>query len=247
MMLESLNNEHTIIVIGRGHSGTRLISFALQESGVFTGEPQNVAGDLLPPQPLYSACRIMGPYVKQTSNYEWDFSELMTREIPLDFLENLELYLNSLFHSDSTYKGWKLPENTLILPWLVRVFPQAKFIYWVRDPRDSILGLHGTDRLEKWNIPAKKFLFHSRKLRAASWKYQYDIVAQTPKPTHFMTIRFEDFILKQAEIREQLEVFLGFSVAEIPVNPGKVGGWKRGFPRPTYRFLHQAMKELNYL
>ena len=246
-MLESLNSEHTIIVIGRGHSGTRLISFALQESGVYTGKPQNIAGDLLPPQPLYAACRIMGPCVKQIGKYEWDFSDLSTCDIPSNFLNHLEIYLGSLLHSESEYRGWKLPENTLIFPWLIRIFPKAKFVYWVRDPRDSILGLHGTDRLEKWNIPAKKFLFHSRKLRAASWKYQYDIVAQTPKPKYFLTIRFEDFILKQPEVRAQLGAFLGLEVPEIPVNPAKVGGWKRSFPRPTYKFLHQAMKELKYL
>jgi hypothetical protein len=246
-MLERLNHEHTVIVIGRGHSGTRLISFALQEAGVYMGEPHNIAGDLLPPQPLYEASRLIGPEVKQIGEYEWDFSRLVDNEIPAAFQENLEIYLQSLLNSEAEYKGWKLPENTLIFPWLVRVFPKAKFIYWVRDPRDSILGLHGTDRLEKWRVPAKKFLLHSRKLRAASWKYQYDIVAQTPKPEHFLTIRFEDFILKQPEVREELGAFLGLSVPEISVNPDKVGGWRRGIPRPTYGFLKQAMKDLHYL
>ena len=52
-----------ITIIGRGHSGTRAMSHTLTASGVFMGEPLNRSGDLLPPQDMYDACRVLAPFV----------------------------------------------------------------------------------------------------------------------------------------------------------------------------------------
>jgi len=46
-------------------------------------------------------------------------------------------------------KGWKIPETTLVFPWIRRIFPEIRYIFWVRDPRDSILGGHLTDDLRE--------------------------------------------------------------------------------------------------
>ena len=48
-----------IIVIGRGHSGTRAISHTLTASGVYMGAKLNISGDLIPPHDMYDACRVM--------------------------------------------------------------------------------------------------------------------------------------------------------------------------------------------
>ena len=53
-----------ITVIGRGHSGTRAMSHTLSASGVFMGEPLNKSGDLLPPEAMYDACRVLARYVQ---------------------------------------------------------------------------------------------------------------------------------------------------------------------------------------
>ena len=49
-------------VIGRGHSGTRAMSHTLSQSGVFMGETLNKSGDLIPPQDMYEACRVIGRF-----------------------------------------------------------------------------------------------------------------------------------------------------------------------------------------
>ena len=74
---------------------------------------------------------------------------------------------------------WKLPETTLILPWIVRLFPEIHYIYWVRDPRDSILAEHLTDDLAKFGVPYDA-TEDVREQRIASWLYQYQIMRQTP-------------------------------------------------------------------
>lgn len=48
-----------ITIICRGHGGTCVISHTLQASGVYMGHPLNVSGDLLPPGPMYEACRVL--------------------------------------------------------------------------------------------------------------------------------------------------------------------------------------------
>ena len=63
---------------------------------------------------------------------------------------NLNLYLRHQATVD--LKGWKIPETTLVYPWIQRLFPETKFIFWVRIRRDCIMGAHLTDNLHDWGI-----------------------------------------------------------------------------------------------
>src|SRR5690606_34638578 len=133
-------------------------------------------------------------------------------------------YLNSVLTSPANPKGWKLPETTLALPWIVRMFPDAHYIHWMRDPRDAILGEHLTDDLDKFGIPYDR-TDDVRRMRAISWKYQAELVRATPKPKHWLTVRFEDFVLDQDKTLATLSEFLGFPLVKIRVNPEAVGRW----------------------
>ena len=230
-----------ITIIGRGHSGTRAISHTLTESGVYMGAQINKSGDLLPPDDLYEACRVMARHVVHNGGLHWDFSELHTMPIDPAFTRLVESYLGSVLGSDAERKGWKLPETTLILPWIVRLFPEISYIYWMRDPRDSILGKHLTDDLALFGVPYE----HTDDLRlrrAISWKYQYDIMQSTPSPARRIDIRFEDFVLHHHETLKPIEEFLGFPLARIEVRPDSVGRWRTDpgpyefdlFPREAY-------------
>ena len=229
-----------ITVIGRGHSGTRAMSHTLSASGVFMGEPLNESGDLLPPDAMYEACRVMARHVEYRGGMEWDFSRLHTMPIDPAFTRLIESFLASVLGSDAERKGWKIPETTLVLPWIVRLFPHIDYIYWMRDPRDSILGAHVTDDLATFGVPYD----HTDDLRlrrAISWKYQYDLMHATPSPARRIDARFEDFVLRQDATLARLEGFLGFPLAKIAVRPDAVGRWKTAegqydfdiFPRET--------------
>ena len=246
-MLDKLNTENTTIIFGRANAGTRLIPSSLSASGVFIGAPLNIASDLLPPEPLYKACKVFGSYVDYKGKNEWDFSRVVDAEIPDNFKKLIEEYLQSLIHSDQEKLAWKLPENNLIFPWLVRLFPKANFIHWVRHPGDVIIKMMGVDRLEKWNIPCTKYWFHewNYKMRAVSWKYHYDIVMDTPKPEKFKTVRFEDYILKQESTLKELSAFLNIEMQPVKVNPKKVGVRKLDVYK-KYAFLRKAMDEMGY-
>ncbi len=214
-----------ITVIGRGHSGTRAMSHTLYASGVDMGGTINPSGDLVPAHDLYEACALMARHVVHHGSLNWDFSALHTMPIDPAFTRLVESYLASVLSSKQPHKGWKLPETTLILPWIVRLFPDIHYIYWVRDPRDSILGQHLTDDLDRFGIPHDPTddVFARR---AISWQYQYEIMRSTPAPARRIDVRFEDFVLKQPETLARLQEFLGIPLAKIIVRKDAVGRWR---------------------
>jgi Sulfotransferase family len=234
-----------ITVIGRGHSGTRAISHTLTASGVYMGAMLNTSGDMLPPQAMYDACRVLARYVEWKGGLNWDFSALHTMEIPTEFTDLLSTYLDSVLKNKSEFRGWKIPETTLIYPWLTRLYPEIHYILWVRNPRDSILDSHPTDDMRVFGVqyPPTDDL---RERRAISWKYQYDIMQATPRPAKWIEVRFEDFVLKQEETLARLEDFLGFPLGRIITRPDAVNRWKNDTGVNYYDFFEPAMRYHGY-
>jgi hypothetical protein len=235
-----------ITVIGRGHSGTRAMSHTLSASGVFMGATLNTSGDLIPPDAMYEACRVMARHVTYLGNLRWDFSKLHTMPIDPEFKRLIETFLASVLASDAPRKGWKIPETTLVFPWIVRMFPEIRYIYWIRDPRDCILGRHLTDDLADFGIPYDK-TGDERERRAISWKYQVEIVKATPTPKHWLTVRLEDFVLDQDRTLGRLEKFLGFPLAKIPVKPEVIGRWKTDTAKHTFDIFQADLVEQGYI
>lgn len=232
-------------IIGRGHSGTRAISHTLSASDVFMGAPLNKSGDLLPPKAMYDACRVMAKYVHWKGGLEWDFNALHTMDIPTEFTDLIHQYLASVLERATEYKGWKIPETTLVYPWILRMFPNIKYIIWVRNPRDCILRGHKTDDLADFGIDYPK-TDDVRLRRAISWKYQYDLIKATPKPKYSLDVRLEDFILNQDETISRLEAYLGVKIAKIPVRSDSVNRWKTDDGVSYFDFFAPTMREYGY-
>ena len=234
-----------ITVIGRGHSGTRAMSHTLSASGVFMGEPLNGSGDLLPPEKMYEACRLFAKFIDYKGGLEWDFSRVLSMEPTPEFKKLIEDYLVRVLSSQSENKGWKIPETTLIYPWIIKMFPDIKYIHWVRDPRDCILNHHFTDDLHDVGIdyPATDDI---REKRAYSWKYQREIVKATPKPQHSLSLRFEDMVFKQEQTLEKLAVYLGIKMAKIEMRTDPVGRYKTAEGKYMFDFFKEEMEVLGY-
>lgn len=231
-----------ITVIGRGHSGTRAMSHTLQQSGVYMGDSLNRSGDLIPPEEMYEACRVMARHVVYLGNLQWDFSKLHHMPIDPAFTRLIESYLASVLSSKTEHSGWKIPETTLVYPWIVRMFPEIRYIFWVRDPRDCILGGHLTDDLSDFDIPYER-TEDIHRMRAISWRYQWEIVKATPPPQYGIKVRFEDFVLRQEQTLKRLEEYLGFPLAAVPVQPEAVGRWRKAGPLDTSLFTEALQSE----
>ena len=234
-----------VTVIGRGHSGTRAMSHTLTASGFYMGAEINNSGDLIPPEEFYEACRVMARYVVHKGGLDWDFSRLHSMPIDPAFTRLVESYLASVLNSKAEHKGWKLPETTLVYPWIVRLFPDIHYIHWVRDPRDSIIGKHLTDNLADFGVPYDK-PDNLRFMRAISWKYQRDIVKATPPPKHSMLIRFEDFVLQQDRELQRLEKYLGLPMSKIEMHTAPIGRWITDTDCHYFDFFAEDMQELGY-
>jgi hypothetical protein len=221
------------------------MSHTLTASGVFMGEPLNRSGDLLPPEDMYDACRVFARHVTWKGGLEWDFAKVLTMDIPDEFTLLIERYLKSVLKHPAERTGWKIPETTLIFPWIARMFPDMKYIYWVRNPRDSILGSHVTDDLGDFGI-AYGPTDDVRLRRAISWIYQYKLVKASPRPAQWIEVRFEDFVLDQDRTLARLEAFLGIPLAKIPAKPDAVGRYKTDADVNYFDFLAPAMREYGY-
>lgn len=234
-----------ITIIGRGHSGTRVISQTLRASNVYMGNSLNHSGDLVPPEKLYEACRVFGQRVCYKGDLEWDFTGLEVDTLPAEFTSLVESYLDSILQSENSDRGWKLPETTLIYPWIVRLFPEAHYIFWVRHPFDCILGDHLTDDLARFGVPTPR----TRDLyqrRAISWLYQFAIQQAFPRPKHFLEVRYEDFVLNQAETVRQLEDFLQIKLAVVPVHGEGVNKWPGRLDPEAFGYLRSALEYHGY-
>jgi hypothetical protein len=234
-----------ITIIGRGHGGTRAMSHTLQASGVYMGHPLNISGDLLPPQAMYDACRVMARYVEWQGGLQWDFSALHTMPIPQEFTDMIHTYLVNVLKAPAPHKGWKIPETTLVFPWIIRLFPDAKYIHWVRNPRDNILARHLTDDLRDFGIDYPP-TDDERLKRAISWQYQYEIVKATPKPANWIIVRFEDFIQQQAATLDRLSAFLGIPLDAITVRAESVGRYTAADGVSYFDFLDEGMRTYGY-
>lgn len=233
-----------VTVIGRGHSGTRILSEIFRKTGIYMGEHINSSGDLIPPDKMYQACRIFGNYVKYVGNFEWDFTYLNKCKIPNEFIVLIEEYLNDILTSNNLNKGWKIPETTLIYPWIIRLYPDVKYVYLIRNPYDNILKRHVTDYLSEFNINAEKSndeMFN----RAMSWLYQKKIVENTPKPQYFYEMRFENLVLNPEKEIEKLSEFLKIILNTFEPNKNAVNRFQK-YNMDSYDFLEDSMEKMGY-
>ncbi len=234
-----------VTIIGRGHGGTRAMSHTLSESGVYMGGTLNKSGDLIPPEDMYEACRVMARHVKHLGEYNWDFSALHEMPVDPEWTQLINSYLESVLNSDAQNRGWKIPETTLVYPWIVRMFPDIKYIYWIRDPRDSITGGHKTDDIAHFNVPYTP-TDNLRERRSISWKYQSEIYKTTPQPKNLIEVKFEDFVLRQEETLTRLEAFLGIPLARIEVRPESIGRWRTDTEQNNFPCFQEELTKYGY-
>src|SRR5205085_9525705 len=109
-----------VILLGRGGSGTRLLSEMARELGVFLGTELNVSGDSLEwtdtVYKLAIEATVTGIESGSRDDLEW-------RET----LRSLAARVLERGHVDPSQPwGWKLPETTLAIEVVLRAFPGAR-------------------------------------------------------------------------------------------------------------------------
>ncbi|MFQ5470388.1 MAG: sulfotransferase [Gammaproteobacteria bacterium] len=135
----------------------------------------------------------------------------------------LNLLLPFADKHDAKYLSEKTPENVLVFSRLIELFPDAKFIHVVRDPRATIASLLsvGKKAREKGEAPAP----FARNLSSAiayvrkCLKAGFD--AHAAAPEHVFNVVYEDLTREPERVSRELCDFLGVEWSESLLKPGE--------------------------
>lgn len=234
-----------IILIGRGGSGTRLLSEMAVAAGFFLGN---------------------------TLNQSWDSEEWVDlvyrivietggqRDLPrgsrfrAEIRNRAQNILREAEQTGETLWGWKLPETILVLPLFLNAFPEAKIIHLVRHPiSGSLRRSHMTSRLGNpvgdVVLPAAYgyagrdlTLIHGDETylhNAYSWNFQVSRVVDFARATlserNYIELRYEDVCRKPEKAVANVRSFVGLSTKSeqaIPkVDVARLTQWEATDPR----------------
>ncbi len=197
-LLARLAAERPVVVMGRGHSGTRVLAWALEAAGIRLGTlPEKPTGD--------TQDRRFTGTIKRIAASELARPALAAPE-PADvrrFARSAARFLRWLDDRarDRACWGFKFPEAYLIGNVVDAVFPLARYIHMVRDGRDLAFKEHLTD--DEGRHLGRRLLRHldalgkPRHIQAAlSWDFQVRRFSdfETKVPGRVLRLTFERLV-----------------------------------------------------
>jgi len=227
-----------VVMTGRGGSGTRLFSIALQELGVFLGNRINKTADSMEwVDPVYRLA----------------LDKLKTGVVPAGagaiLRANAEAILAAAGPGHGAW-GWKLPETVLVLPEIAAAFEHCRIIHVVRHPLDTCLRrTHRTSRADDmigdsvltaayrelgWSHRPATDPEHVR--NAVSWRYQVGLatafLARFPAGRG-LTVRYEALCDAPEATIARLAQFVGVPLrpVELQVDDARRRLWAAGDSR----------------
>ncbi len=205
-----------IVIMGRGHSGTRILTWLCARLGVQLGEhPERKTGDV---DDLKFSRRIKKIAIK-ASGTDWTSAEMASG--PRSLEAAARKYFRNLGSPTGRW-GWKFPETYLIGPLVERVFPEAVYIHLVRDGRDIAFKQHLTDdptrKLGRKLLQYLNALEEPHHVQAArSWQHQVEqfrIFKATIPSERMLEMRYEDLCTKPREEGARLCAFLNLPMTD---------------------------------
>lgn len=203
-----------VVIMGRGHSGTRVVAWMVHHLGVDLGvdDERTPSGDPVD-RSLRHHLRIVAersigngateaPGFLETNRFQRAMAgHLRRRGVPVVPLR----------------WGWKFPESYLTGPVIAQTFPGARFIHLVRDGRDLAFKRHLTDiadhRLARRILAREGATTAPHHLQAAkSWAFQVErfveFAASLPDD-RLLTIRYEELVIDPLGSVVRIADFLG--------------------------------------
>jgi hypothetical protein len=237
--------DECVLFIGRGGSGTRLLSQLAVDAGIFVGNRVNKSGDSKEWIDL-----IYRMAVETGKERELPTGSRYRREIRA----TADQILAAAPSGQPDRWGLKLPEAMLVLPLLVDAYPQAKVVHLVRHPIPSSLRRsHMTSRLgnrvgnvalraayayagqDPARVKTDEVFLHN----AYSWDHQVARVvgyARKQLPgTQYLELKYEAVCRDPDHAFSTLQTFLGRAEDDtrtsLPVDHSRSGEWEPDDPR----------------
>lgn len=197
--------DQPIILVGRGGSGTRLLSQIAMDAEIFLGTDINPTNDSMEWRDLIYEIAIEKVENKTPSEklHSSDTRQKLRAQAEAILQRNPKQVIDKW--------GWKLPETIFILPEVLNAFPEAKIVHIVRHPATCCLrNRHVTSNrshkvgaavLEaayaELDINAKSLTYDRQVIdNAVSWIYQVGAIERLSRNSsldgRLLTIRYED-------------------------------------------------------
>lgn len=254
-ILKALADERPVVLMGRGHSGTRVLAYAVQSLGVDLGFAMHTGrGD-----PDDAKFRKQLAEAARKWNVDDEPPERHVRALRKVFASWL------LRANIGEPWGWKYPESYLLAPHIDRIFPAARFVHIVRDGRDLAFKRHRTDdpttKLGRAVLSEIGALNNPPHVRAArSWAYQArlfrDYAARRIPRERLHGVTFENFCRDPIGETERIAAFLGLRVNDEArafltgyINPQKISQYRSEDPAKiaeVERAIGDTLREFGY-
>ena len=246
-----------VLLMGRGHSGTRVLSFACMHLGIQLGTSV-ATGD--------ADDRTFTRTIKKiaTCNLPPCTPDTVLEKDLIRFQNAVFRYYTTI-GSPQTPWGWKFPETYLIGAYVARTFPQARYIHMVRDGRDLAFKKHLTDdpkrKLGKKLLSYLDAMDRPHYLQAGlSWAFQvdqFDEFRKTLTAEQILDIKFEDICREPMTAMQDVCEFLNIPMTERcesyitrKLDVGKIGQYKSEDPAKITEIektIYDTLKRYHYL
>lgn len=245
------------MLMGRGHSGTRVLSFACMHLDIQLGTSA-ATGD--------ADDRTFTRTIKKIAarSLTSGAPECVREKDLLRFQNAVFKYYKTL-GSPQTLWGWKFPETYLIGDYVAATFPRALYIHLVRDGRDLAFKRHLTDDPNR--ALGKKLLTHINAMNlphhlqaAMSWAFQVDLFDEFRKTLNtdqVLDLKFEDICRKPMAAMQAMCKFLNIPMTEHcehyitkQLDPGKIAQYKNEDPAKILEIenrISDTLKRYRYL
>jgi hypothetical protein len=214
---EQLARQSPVVIMGRGHSGTRLLAGILLHLGVDLNADlaRHRSGDMLD--------RSFKQHIRTVASRSVDplrFGQLGFRSLNR-FQKAAWAYYRRLDPGTRPW-GWKFPETYLLGPYVRATFPRARYLHLLRDGRDLAFKHHLTDmpqhRLARAILRQQRALGQPHHLQAAkSWALQvelFDRFRQELDDGQLLEIRFERLLAAPLDEAGRICRYLGLDMTE---------------------------------
>jgi hypothetical protein len=214
---EQLARQSPVVIMGRGHSGTRLLAGILLHLGVDLNAnlARHRSGDMLD--------QSFKQHIRKVAEHSVDpacVGQLGFRDLNR-FSKASFAYYRRLDPGGRPW-GWKFPETYLIGPYVRAVFPQARYIHLLRDGRDLAFKQHLTDlpqhRLARAILRQQCALGEPHHLQAAkSWALQVELFEKFRQELdcgQLLEIRFEQLLAAPVGEAGRICRYLGLDMTE---------------------------------
>lgn len=234
--ISALQQLEPCVVMGRGHSGTRLVASICHHLGVEMGTDavKVPSGD-----PAENSFKHHQRFV---ATHSLDIcSPEQLRAIDLNRFQKAVYGFHQRLAVNDGLWGWKFPETYLIGPYVEKTFPRARYIHLMRDGRDLAFKRHLTDvpehRLARAILRRQDALGLPHHLQAGlSWALQVELFEQFRKSVadkRILELRYEDLVIDPLSAVSQICRFLDVPLTsaareyvEKCINADQVGAFR---------------------